>query len=149
MGQGTPGRRATHSIAPKPSVPHIGPMSGRLEDLRTALAGRYEIERELGHGAMATVYLAQDLKHDRKVALKFLPPGMAADPDVRARFMQEAKAASALNHPNVCTIHDIQEHEGRMYIVMEHVDGGTLTDKKGQLSLKKAIDVMAQVADGC
>jgi serine/threonine protein kinase/Tol biopolymer transport system component len=108
----------------------------------------YKVIEKLGAGGMGEVFLAEDAKLDRKVALKFLPPGMASDPDVKARFMQEAKAASALNHPNVCTIHDIQEHEGQMYIVMEYVDGATLADKKNQLSVKKAVEIVAQVADG-
>jgi serine/threonine protein kinase len=108
----------------------------------------YTIVDKLGEGGMGEVFLAEDAKLDRKVALKFLPPDVASDPEVKARFIQEAKAASALQHPNVCTIHDIQEHDGRMYIVMEHVDGATLADKKGQLSLKKAVNVAAQVADG-
>jgi serine/threonine protein kinase len=110
--------------------------------------GQYKIVEKLGAGGMGEVFLAEDGKLDRKVALKFLPPGMASEPDVKARFMQEAKAASALNHPNVCTIHDIQEHDGQLYIVMEYVDGTTLADKKGQLSVKKAVDIIADVADG-
>ena len=108
----------------------------------------YKIIEKIGAGGMGEVFLAEDGKLDRKVALKFLPPGLASDPDVKARFMQEAKAASALNHPNVCTIHDIQDHDGQMYIVMEFVDGATLADKKSQLSVKKAVDIVAQIADG-
>ncbi len=109
---------------------------------------QYKIVGKLGEGGMGEVFLAEDAKLDRKVALKFLPPEVASDPDVKARFIQEAKAASALNHPNVCTIHDIQELDGRMYIVMEHVDGATLADKRDQLSMKKAVDIGAQIADG-
>jgi len=109
---------------------------------------QYKIIEHLGAGGMGEVYLAVDSKLDRKVALKFLPAQMTAQPDARARFLQEARAASALNHPNICTIHDIQEHEGQLFIVMEYVDGQTLRDKRSTLSQKQALEIGAQVADG-
>ena len=108
----------------------------------------YTILEKLGEGGMGVVYKAQDTKLDRFVALKFLPSHLAASEQDKARFIQEAKSASALNHPNVCTIHDIQEHEGQMFIVMEFVDGHTLQEKKSSLSLKQAIDFGIQIADG-
>jgi serine/threonine protein kinase len=108
----------------------------------------YKILEHLGAGGMGEVYLAVDSKLDRKVALKFLPAQMTAQPDARARFLQEARAASALNHPNICTIHDIQEHDGQLFIVMEHVDGQTLRDKRATLSPKQVLEIGAQVADG-
>ena len=108
----------------------------------------YKIIEHLGAGGMGEVYLAVDSKLDRKVALKFLPAQMTAQPDARARFLQEARAASALNHPNICTIHDIQEHDGQLFIVMEHVDGQTLRDKRSTLSPKQVLEIGAQVADG-
>jgi len=110
--------------------------------------GQYQITGHLGTGGMGEVYLAVDSKLDREVALKFLPKEMAADGDVRARFLQEARAASALNHPNICTIHDIQEHDGRLFIVMEHIDGETLRDKKEKLSISQILEIGAQIADG-
>lgn len=112
------------------------------------IIAHYKIVEHLGAGGMGEVYLAVDSKLDRKVALKFLPAQMTAQPDARARFLQEARAASALNHPNICTIHDIQEHEGQLFIVMEHVDGQTLRDKRATLSPKQVLEIGAQVADG-
>ena len=108
----------------------------------------YKILEKLGEGGMGIVYKAHDTKLDRTVALKFLPSHLSASGQDKARFIQEAKAASALNHPNVCTIHDIQEHDGRMFIVMEFVDGHTLRDKRGTISFKHAVDIGIQIADG-
>ncbi len=108
----------------------------------------YRILEILGEGGMGIVYKAQDTKLDRFVALKFLPPQLNASEADKARFIQEAKAASALNHPNVCTIHDIQEHEGQLFIVMEFIDGQTLREKMATLSFKQAIEVGIQIADG-
>jgi serine/threonine protein kinase len=109
---------------------------------------QYKILEKLGEGGMGVVYKAQDTKLDRLVALKFLPSQLSASEQDKARFAQEAKAASALNHPNVCTIHDIQDHDGQMFIVMEFVDGQTLRARKQSYSIKQVIDIGAQVADG-
>jgi len=108
----------------------------------------YTILEKLGEGGMGVVYKAQDTKLDRFVALKFLPPQMAASEQDKARFIQEAKSAAALNHPNVCSIIDIQEHDSQMFIVMEYVDGQTLMEKKSSLGLKQAIEIGIQIADG-
>jgi eukaryotic-like serine/threonine-protein kinase len=109
---------------------------------------QYKILEKLGEGGMGVVYKAEDTKLDRFVALKFLPSHLNASDQDKARFVQEAKAAAALNHPNVCSIIDIQEHDGQMFIVMEFVDGQTLGEKKGSISFKQAIDIGIQIADG-
>ena len=108
----------------------------------------YKILEKLGEGGMGVVYKAEDTKLDRLVALKFLPPHLAASEQDKARFIQEAKAAAALNHPNVCSIIEINEHDGQMFIAMEFVDGQTLREKISALSQKQAIDVGIQIADG-
>src|SRR6266566_9064863 len=99
-----------------------------LERLRGALSQTYTIDRELGRGGMATVYLAQDVKHDRVVALKVLHPELAASlgPD---RFLREIKMAARLNHPHILALHESGEADGFLYYVMPYVEGESLRER--------------------
>ncbi len=110
----------------------------------------YKIIEKLGEGGMGVVYKAEDTKLDRIVALKFLPSELIQDPDAKERFIHEAKAASALNHPNICSIHTIEEYDGQQFIDMELVDGKTLSGllKEKELSLKDMLNIAIQICEG-
>ncbi len=108
-----------------------------------ATLGPYTILAELGHGGMGVVYTAQDPRLDRQVAIKVLPPDLTRDDTAKQRFLQEAKAASALDHPNICTIYEINETPaGQLYLVMAYYEGETL---KQRMALDDAIDIATQV----
>ena len=127
-----------------PSVPQ-----DTLAPLRAALAGRYEIEREIGQGAFATVYLARDARHDRRVALKVLN----ADPGSETgelRFIREIRLLARLQHPNILPLHDSGHVEALLYYVMPYVSGETLRirmSRERQLSIDAAVRIACEVAD--
>lgn len=112
------------------------------------LAGRFRIANFIAAGGMGEVYKAEDLKLDRIIALKFLPKELSADRESMERFLREAKAASALNHPNICTVYDFGEDAGRAFIAMEYLEGETLSAriKKGPLSAADALKIAVAVA---
>ena len=110
----------------------------------------YKITEQIGEGGMGVVYKAEDTKLDRSVALKFLAPHLLQDAEGRKRFVRETKAAAALNHPNICTVYEIDEAEGETFISMAFIDGVSL-DKKieaGPLKLPEALDIAVQTARG-
>lgn len=109
----------------------------------------YQITSQLGEGGMGVVYEAEDTNLGRHVALKFLSPSMAKDDNLLQRFQREARAASALNHPNICTIHGIEQHESEHFIVMELLDGVSLSDRisRGPLDIESVLNLGVQIAD--
>ena len=123
-------------------------MSGITEQLKTALAGRYVVEEELGAGGMATVYLAHDAKHNRKVALKVLRPELAAMIGAE-RFLQEIEVTANLQHPHILPLHDSGEADSFLYYVMPYVEGETLrakVDREKQLGIDDAVEIARNVA---
>ena len=111
--------------------------------------GPYQIDAPLGAGGMGEVYRATDTRLDRTVAIKVLPAHVAADPDLKQRFEREAKTISSLNHPHICTLHDIGSQDGIDFLVMEYLDGETLAQRleKGALPLDQALTIAIEIAD--
>src|SRR5512134_2476338 len=125
--------------APPPSHAPAGEM----------LAGRYRLERRIGQGGMAEVWVATDVQLDRKVAVKWLKPSLATDPVVAERFRREAVAVARLNHPNIVAVHDVFVHDGRQAVVMQLVDGKSLRqllDGQKRLGPELTIHIGACVA---
>jgi serine/threonine protein kinase/dienelactone hydrolase len=123
-----------------------------MEELRsgTALANKYKIIEIVGRGGMGIVYKAEDAKLKRNVALKFLPPELMRDDEAKERFVLEAQTAASLSHPNICTIHEIDEDEGKSFIAMEYIEGQSLREniKRGPLGINETLDIAIQVAEG-
>lgn len=125
------------------------PISTELLALQEVLAGRYSIERELGRGGMGIVLLARDVALDRPVAIKLLPPPLAANPAARDRFLQEARTAAGLSHPNIVPIHLVEARGDLVYFVMGYVDGETLrerVERSGPLTPRLAMKLLQEVA---
>jgi TolB-like protein/Tfp pilus assembly protein PilF/predicted Ser/Thr protein kinase len=114
------------------------------------IAGKYRVIEELGRGGMGVVYKAEDIRLKRTVALKFLPPELTHIPDVKERFMREAQAAAALDHPNICTVYEFDESEERSFISMAYIEGQSLRKKidSGPPELEEALKIATQVAEG-
>src|SRR4026207_2319985 len=124
-------------------------MPGLPASLQTALADRYSLERQLGQGGMATVYLAEDIRHDRRVALKVLKPELAAVLGAE-RFVIEIKTTAALQHPHILPLFDSGTADGFLYYVMPFIDGETLRsklDRETQLGIEEAVRITSNVAD--
>ena len=111
--------------------------------------GPYKILAPIGAGGMGEVYRARDTRLDRTVAIKVLPEHVASDPDLKQRLEREAKTISSLNHPHICTLHDIGSQDGIDFLVMEYLEGDTLAQRleKGALPLDQALKIAVEIAD--
>ncbi len=127
----------------------LAPNDPLISELATALAGRYTLERELGRGGMGTVFLARDLRLDRLVAIKLLPPELAVRPELRERFLRETRTAASFSHPNIVAVHAVEEAPGLLFFVMSYVEGETLSqrvNRQGPLPVPEALRLLQEVA---
>src|SRR5438128_108746 len=111
--------------------------------------GRYEIRSKIGAGGMGEVYLAEDTQLGRRVAIKLLPPATISDDHARKRLIREARTAATLDHPNICSVYEVGEANGRSFIAMQYVEGETLDLKlkRKPLGLKESLAIASQIAD--
>ena len=123
------------------------PPSPEFLALQQAVLGRYSLDRELGRGGMGIVFLARDVALDRPVAIKLLPPEMAASPRARERFLREARAAARLSHPHIVPVHAVEEHGALVLFVMAYVDGETLGARVRRAGALPAAEVMRVVQE--
>jgi serine/threonine protein kinase/tetratricopeptide (TPR) repeat protein len=146
---GESGRFCVKCRAPLPEAPASGDRAP-LPTGKPILGGRFRVNRSLGKGGMGEIFLAEDVKLGRKVAIKSISADAICDRDSKSRFLREAQAASRLDHANICTIYEIAEENGREFIVMQYIDGVTLDQliKLKPLSLDQVVDIAAQIADG-
>ena len=141
----TPAHRAAAEL--------LADISGEAAPLADRELGPYRLVREIGSGGMGVVYEAEDTRLRRRVAVKLLPPALSRDRGAKQRFLREARAASALDDPNICTVDDIGEHDGQLYIVMADYEGGTLKERLAKEPLpesearKVAIEVVSETDD--
>jgi serine/threonine protein kinase/tetratricopeptide (TPR) repeat protein len=149
-GNGESDRFCSTCRAPLHVAPESGDRSGPPLSGRPVLGGRFQVIRSLGKGGMGEIFLAQDMKLERKVAIKSISAAAICDRDSKTRFLREAQAASRLDHANICTIYEIAEEDGREFIVMQYIDGVTLDQllKLKPLSLEQVVDIAQQIADG-
>ena len=148
----SPGRaRPTGAPPAAPAAAAVSsyPVTDQLDRLASALADRYAVERELGSGGMATVYLARDVKHDRLVAIKVLHPDLAASLGAE-RFLREIRVTAKLSHPHILPLYDSGEADGLLYYVMPFVEGeslGSKLEREKQLSIKETVQITREVAE--
>src|SRR5258705_3056412 len=135
--------------ADEPQDNRVGKPARSGDNQRVENAGYYRILDRIGEGGMGVVFRAEDTRLGRQVALKFLTPLLAADPQAAARLEREARTASSLNHPNICTIYEIRGHDGRRFIAMEFLDGYPLQDlvRGRALEPSRLLDLCIQVGD--
>ncbi len=139
-------------LSPEKSISLTKTLSALSPNLKegTLFANKYRIIGEIGRGGMGVVLKAEDIKLKRPVALKFLPPELMHFPEARERFIREAQAVAALDHPNICTVYEVEEQEGQAYIAMAYIDGRSLKGRITQEPFKidEALEVAIQIAEG-
>ena len=150
LGTSVPIESLDPTLREIPSSPSVSVLEDTDHLVGKTLA-HYRVLEYIGGGGMGVVYKAEDLRLARTVALKFLPPELTRDPDAKARFLQEARSASVLDHPNICTIHEVGEtDDGRLYLAMPSYDGETLRRRieRAPIPIDEAIDIAEQIARG-